>query len=110
MNKTQQHVLLILIHVLLTHHTPFFQLQDADRFLESFCGRVPASSLLPTLMRAQMALEAGSLDSASQLLSMAGAADLSVSRAGAVVATQVALMEQVTGKHISRTCVSPMQD
>lgn len=72
------------------------QLQDADRYLESFCGRMPASSLLPTLMRAQMALEAGNLDAGSQLLNLASAADPRVSRAGGVVATQVALLEQVS--------------
>ncbi|MEW5303027.1 MAG: hypothetical protein WDW36_005759 [Sanguina aurantia] len=71
------------------------KLQDADRNLESFCGRMPASSLLPTLMRAQMALEAGNLDAGSQLLNLASAADPRVLCAGGVVATQVALLEQV---------------
>ncbi|GLC63488.1 Signal recognition particle core component [Pleodorina starrii] len=75
---------------------------DADRALEAFVascgsggpGSPPASaSVGPTLMRAQTALEAGNPAAAQGLL--AGLRDGDVAASGAVVATRVALYEQL---------------
>ncbi|GIL73066.1 hypothetical protein Vretimale_4685 [Volvox reticuliferus] len=75
---------------------------DADRTLEAFCascgsgapGAPPASAALaPTLMRAQTALQAGNLAVAQGLL--AGLRDERLAAQGALVATRVALYEQM---------------
>lgn len=75
---------------------------DADRTLEAFIsscgsgapGAPPASAAVaPSLMRAQAALEAGNTAAAAALL--AGVRDEGVALSGAMVATRVALYEQV---------------
>ncbi|EFJ52129.1 hypothetical protein VOLCADRAFT_86969 [Volvox carteri f. nagariensis] len=75
---------------------------DADRTLESFCsscgsgapGCPPAAAAVaPTLMRAQIALEGGGTAAAAGLL--AGLRDERVAASGALVATRVALYEQM---------------
>ncbi|KAG2448342.1 hypothetical protein HYH02_006924 [Chlamydomonas schloesseri] len=75
---------------------------DADRTLEAFiasCGSAapgapPASAAVaPSLMRAQAALEAGNTAAAAALL--AGVRDEGVALSGAMVATRVALYEQM---------------
>lgn len=75
---------------------------DADRTLEAFCaqcgsgaaGALPASAAVaPTLMRAQAALDAGNAAAAQALLG--SLQDDVVARSGAVVATRVALYEQL---------------
>ncbi|KAG2499929.1 hypothetical protein HYH03_002216 [Edaphochlamys debaryana] len=77
---------------------------DADRALEAFAascgsgapGAPPASAAVaPTLMRAQAALEAGAADKGLALLAALGGADPAVGFSGAVVATRVALHEQL---------------
>ncbi|PNW85354.1 hypothetical protein CHLRE_03g182500v5 [Chlamydomonas reinhardtii] len=75
---------------------------DADRTLEAFIsscgsgapGAPPASAAVaPSLMRAQAALEAGNTAAAAALL--AGVRDEGVALSGAMVATRVALYEQM---------------
>jgi len=64
---------------------------DADAALAAFCAAQPALALQPTLMRAQLALEAG--DARGALARLASVPDPSVQTSAAVVATRVALHE-----------------
>mgnify|MGYP001811226445 CR=1 FL=1 len=92
------------------HLASFICLQaaDADKLLAGLASKAPASgagddvSLAPQLLRAQLALEDGNVAAAlSQLAALGGG----LAVAPGVLATRVALMEQVRARACVRACV-----
>mmetsp|Transcript_17379 Transcript_17379/g.37521 ORF Transcript_17379/g.37521 Transcript_17379/m.37521 type:complete len:686 (+) Transcript_17379:137-2194(+) len=69
------------------------KIQDADSLLEQYSTSYPASSLHPTLMRAQLALEANAAQRGLDLL--AGVRDPVVAWSGGLLATRLALHQQL---------------
>ncbi len=93
------------------------QPQEADAALEAFIASPPAgaSTLHPALMRAQLALEAGGAGAAKalELLSRLPEGDASgpadeqdAARSGAVLASRLALFQQVGGRKVGMQSAS----